>query len=158
MSQSPKFNIKKRGYDKFAVDAHIDEINQKLEFSEARLDVYRNQLDFLTAQLDVKQKQCLQLINELKLMQSSAERMVLPEEIPAYMNNDERFKAQQTADEIILEALMIAKEILDNLSETALNTKEFKNELLEKLFSITNSVIDIEIIERLVIDWINEEN
>ena len=74
------------------------------------------------------------------------------------MNDDEKVKAQQTADDIILEALMIAKEILDNLSDTALNTKEYKRELLEHLFSITNSVIDIDIIEPLVIDWINEEN
>ena len=157
MSEKPKFNIKKHGYDKFAVDAHVDKINQQLEFSEAKLDVYRKQLDFLTAQLEVKQQQCLQLINELKLLQSSTERMVLPEEIGLYMNDDDKVIAQKTADDIILEALMIAKSILDNLSDTASNTKEYKRELLEHLFSITNSVIDMEIIEPLVIDWMKED-
>ncbi|HZJ86162.1 MAG TPA: hypothetical protein VFC83_03480 [Erysipelotrichaceae bacterium] len=158
MSNTPKFKIKRRGYDRSSVEAHISKLKQELDFSEAKLDVYKKQLDFLTVQLEVKQDQCLNLINELKLMQSSVERMVLPEEVSLYVNNDEKVLAQKTADEIILEALLIAKEILDNLSHTAMDTKQYKEELIETLQSITKSVIDIDVIEPLVIDWLNEEN
>ncbi len=158
MSKAPLFKITRRGYDKSSVDAHIDKVHQELEFCEAKLDVYRKQLDFLTVQLEVKQDQCLSLINEVKFLQSSVDRMVLPEEVSQYIKQDNKSQAQQSADDIILEALMIAKEILDNLSETALNTKGFKQELLDKLQSVTNSVIDIDIIEPLVIDWINQED
>ena len=158
MSKTPKFNIKRRGYDRSSVDAHISKLKQELDFSEAKLDVYKKQLEFLTVQLEVKQDQCLNLINELKLMQSSVERMVLPEEVSAYLSSDEKIIAQKTADDIILEALLIAKEILDNLSHTALDTRLYKEELIEKLQTITKSVIDIEVIEPLVINWLNEEN
>lgn len=157
MSARGKFIIKKRGYDKLAVDAYIEKIEQQLQFNEAKLDVYRKQLDFLSAQLEIKQDQCLELVNELKLLQNSTKRMILPEEISKYMSLDEKVEAQQTADDIILEALMIAKDILENVSDTALNTKEYKQELLEHLFSITNSVIDIEIIEPLVVEWMEED-
>lgn len=158
MSKTPIFKTKRRGYDKSSVDAHIDTVNQELQFANAKLDVYRKQLEFLTEQLEVKQEQSLKLIKELKLLQSSTERMVLPEDVSKYVNTDEKIQAQKTADDIILEALMIAKEILDNLFETALNTKEYKEELLEKLESVTNSVIDIEVIEPLVVDWIKQKD
>ncbi len=157
MSAKGKFIIKKRGYDKLAVNAYIEKIDQQLQFNEAKLDVYRKQLDFLSAQLEIKQDQCLELVSELKLLQNSTKRMILPEEISKYMSLDEKVEAQQTADDIILEALMIAKDILENVSDTALNTKEYKQELLEHLFSITNSVIDIEIIEPLVVEWMEED-
>ena len=158
MSKKPDFEVKKQGYDKSSVNRYIENLSRELEFNEAKLDVYKKQLDFLTQQLEVKQDQCLKLVNELKLLQSSTERMILPEEVSGYINSDDSVKARNTADQIILESLMISKEILDNLAETALNTKEYKNELLDKLESITNSVIDIDIIEPLVIDWINERD
>ena len=39
-----------------------------------------------------------------------------------------------------------------------MDTKQYKEELIETLQSITKSVIDIDVIEPLVIDWLNEEN
>lgn len=158
MSNTPIFKIKRRGYDRSSVEAHISKLRQELDFSEAKLDVYKKQLDFLTVQLEVKQDQCLNLINELKLMQSSVERMVLPEEVGDYISSDDRLIAQKTADDIILEALLIAKEILDNLSHTAMDTKQYRKELIETLETITKSVIDMEVIEPLVIDWLNKED
>lgn len=158
MSNKIEFKTKRRGYDKSSVDAHISKLEQELLFSEAKLEVYKKQLDFLSAQLEVKQDQSLSLINELKLMQSSMEQMILPEEISLYMDEDDIDKAQKTADDIILEALLIAKEILDNLSKTAIDTKAYKKELVDKLNSVTSSVIDIKIVEPLVIDWLNKDD
>lgn len=153
MSKIPKFNIKKKGYDTFAVDAYINQLKQELEFSEAKLNVYRKQLDFLSAQLEIKQDQSLQLINEIKFLQASVDKMILPEEIENYMHKNDTTAAHLLADEIILEALLIAKDVLDNLAVTASNTKEYKHDLVVKLNEVLQSVSDLEIIEPLNFDF-----
>ncbi len=153
MSNTPKFTIKKKGYDTFAVDAYVSQLKQELEFSEAKLNVYRKQLDFLSAQLEIKQDQSLQLINEIKFLQASVDKMILPTEIEQYMKENNVEEARIIADEIILEALLIAKDVLDNLAVTSSNTKEYKNELIVKINEVLKSINDIEIIEPLNFDF-----
>lgn len=143
MSSKNKFLIKRKGYDRSAVDSYIDNLNQEFDFSKAKLEVFKKQTEFLSLQLEVKQEQNIELMKEIKVLQDNSEKIEL------VRDKDRRLitVAQQTADEIILEALMIAQEILNNLSETALNTKEYKGELVETLERILKSVHEIELLE-----------
>lgn len=148
MTSKPKFKIKRQGYDRLTVDSYIDTISQELEFSNAKLNVYRKQLDFLSEQLEVKQDQNIQLLNDIKLINDNVDQIKIHS-----IEDDKVVKsAQESADAIILEALLIAKDILDTLALTSSNTKEYKDDLLILLDSITKSIKDINIIEPLNID------
>lgn len=148
MIDKPKFNIKRKGYDRPTVDSYISHLKQELEFSEAKLNVYRKQLDFLTEQLEIKGNQNISLMNEVKFLQDNTEKI----ELVKNADNKLVTAAQKTADDIILEALIIAKEILDTLSETSSSTMEYKEELLTTLSKILNEVQDIEIIDPIIFD------
>lgn len=148
MTSKPQFSIKRKGYDRFAVDSYVETVSQELEFANAKLNVYRKQLDFLTEQLEVKQDQNIQLLNDVKTIKDNIEQ------ISIMTGDDNRLvsAAQQTADDIILEALMIAKEVLDTLAVTSANTEEYKTELLTLLDNITQSIRDINVIEPIDYD------
>ncbi len=148
MSEKPKFTIKRKGYDRHTVDSHISHLRQELEFSEAKLNVYRKQLDFLTEQLELKGEQNINLMNEIRLLQENTGKLELVRDA----DNNLVTVAQKTADDIILEALMIAKEILDTLAYTSSSTKDYKEELVSTLSKILNEVQDIQIIEPLNLD------
>ena len=148
MSEKPKFTIKRKGYDRHTVDSHISHLRQELEFSEAKLNVYRKQLDFLTEQLELKGDQNINLMNEIRLLQENTGKLELVRDA----DNNLVTVAQKTADDIILEALMIAKEILDTLAYTSSSTKDYKEELVSTLSKILNEVQDIQIIEPLNLD------
>lgn len=150
MAKNKKFEIKKKGYDTFAVDSYVEKIENKLQFSNAKLDVYQKQLEFLSEQIDLKQQQSLMLFNKIQTMEENMDKMIFADEIENYINDEDKQIAQKTADDIILEALLIAKEILDNVSTTALNTKEYKDELLAHLNYITKEVSNIEVIQPLI--------
>ncbi len=148
MTSKPKFSLKRKGYDRFAVDSYVDNVTQELEFANAKLNVYRKQLDFLTEQLEVKQEQNIQLLNDVKTIKNNIEQI---NQING--DHDEVVSlAQQTADDIILEALLIAKEILDTLAVTSANTEEYKEELLALLENITDSIRNIHVIEPIDYD------
>ncbi|NLC34465.1 MAG: hypothetical protein GX760_04285 [Erysipelothrix sp.] len=148
MSKKESFDIKRKGYDRFAVDAYVSRVNQEKEFSHAKLNVYRKQLDFLSEQLELKQNQNIQLLNEIKNVNDVIEQHQL--------NNDTRNKliteAQMAADKIILESLQIAKEVLDTVNMTSYNTSEYKQELLAVIDRVRNSVSEIEIMKPIEVD------
>ncbi len=148
MTSKPKFKIKRQGYDRLTVDSYIDTLSQELEFANAKLNVYRKQLDFLSEQLEVKQDQNIQLLNDIRLINDNVDQL----KVHSIEDNKIIKCAQESADEIILEALLIAKDILDTLALTSSNTKEYKDDLLVLLDSITKSIKDINIIEPLNID------
>lgn len=148
MTSKPQFSIKRKGYDRFAVDSYVENVSQELEFATAKLNVYRKQLDFLTEQLEVKQEQNIQLLNDVKTIKDNIEQI----NILSHDDNHLISAAQKTADEIILEALMIAKEILDTLAVTSANTEEYKQELLALLDNITESIRSINVIEPIDYD------
>lgn len=147
MSKDVQFKIKRKGYDTFAVDSYISQLKQEGEFTNAKLEVYRKQLDFLYDQLEIKQEQSLRLVSEVKILQHTIENMVSVEEIEMHMPESKILDAQETADEIILEALLIAKEVLDNVAHTASNTKEYRDDLKNKLNEILDLINEIEVIE-----------
>ena len=144
----PKFNIRRKGYDRFTVDSYIDQRNQEIEFKDAKLNVYRKQLDFLTEQLEVKQNQNIQLLNDIKSINDNLNQHSINLDNTGTIIED----AQQVADDIIMESLLIAKEILTAVDITSENTKMYKDELLSVLNKVTKSVEAIEVIDKFNFD------
>lgn len=144
----PKFNIKRKGYDTFAVDSYIDQKLQELDFSKAKLNVYRKQVEFLSEQLEVKQDQNVQLLNSIKSINDNLDVHSI------YLHEQDEIiqSAQETADKIIMESLMIAKDVLNTLNETSLNTKDYKDEILNVLNKVRQSIEDIDIIDPINLD------
>ena len=109
----PKFQVKKNGYDRFAVDEAVENYTAEIENLQRKLALYQEQLVESTRQLEGIKEQYRELLRTEKSRKETADeisRLALREA------NDIVNTAHDNADLIIKETLQSSRSILEDLS------------------------------------------
>ncbi|MBR2066920.1 MAG: DivIVA domain-containing protein [Solobacterium sp.] len=109
----PKFQVKKNGYDRFAVDEAVENYTAEIENLQRKLALYQEQLVESTRQLEGIKEQYRELLRTEKSRKETADeisRLALREA------NDIVNTAHENADLIIKETLQSSRSILEDLS------------------------------------------
>jgi len=151
MSMKPKFRIMRQGYDRFAVDDTVNELQFQLEDSQAKLDTYMKQVEYMNYQLNElkdKYRQVLYELSEKERAVDDISRMALKE---AGVIID---AAQDNADTIVREALVTAKTILVEIAKISQDVKSSRITLIRKLNMIGDTLNKFEIPNAPDLNWL----
>ncbi len=153
--QQTRFRILKKGYDRFAVDQTLAQLEQQVEQLSTKLDVYQKQAEQSTSDMNEMKRRYTNLVNELIAKEHAADdiaRLALREA------NVMIERAGDHADLILKEALSTAKSLLSELVRIAGEAKENKTELKAKLQEISQLIDELEFPQVKSFQWIKDED
>ncbi|NLA78513.1 MAG: cell division protein DivIVA [Erysipelothrix sp.] len=154
MSEQTRFRLLRKGYDRFAVDETLDELETQIEAISKKLEVYELQVEQAEADKLAMKEKYTKLVNELIVKEKAADdiaRLALRE---ANMMID---KAGDHADLIIREALATAKTLLSELVRIASEAKDSKEMLKVKVHEIATLIDSLEFPQTRDFEWIVED-
>jgi cell division initiation protein len=149
-----KFRIMKKGYDRFAVDDHIERLQFELETKDQQLQSYIRQVESASEQLSLMKQRYQSLVTELAVREKAADdiaRLALKEA------NNVIHSAQNNADAILQEALSTARMILIEISRIAREAHGLKKDMREQLKALSQTLDAFEVPKFPSISIIQEE-
>ncbi len=151
MSEQTRFRLLKKGYDRFAVDETLDQLEAQLDELGRKLEVYQSQVEQAEAEKLLMKQKYTKLVNELIMKEKAADdiaRLALKE---ANMMIE---KASDHADLIVKEALATAKSLLSELVRIAQEAKDSKHMLKVKVHEIATLIDSLELPQTRDFEWI----
>ena len=147
----PKFRIMKQGYERFAVDDAINELQFQLEDSQAKLETYMKQVEYMNQQLIELRSKYQQVLYELSSKESAAAEISRSALKEAGIIID---AAQENADTIVREALVTAKIILVEIAKISHDVKTSRVSLIRRLNTIGEVLNNFEIPNAPDLEWL----
>ncbi len=154
MEQQTRFRIMKKGYDRFAVDQTIEQLEDQLQQISTKLEVYQKQAEQSKEDMAEMKHRYTNLVNELIAKEHAADdiaRLALREA------NVMIERAGDHADLILREALSTAKSLLSELVRIASEAKENKTELKAKLNEISQLIDGLEFPQVKSFEWVRKD-
>lgn len=138
----PSFRVMRNGYDRFAVDAAIDDYSEKIVELTRQLEMYQNRNDELNNQLSALKDKYQSVMSGLMARERVADdisRIALKEA------NQIIESAQNNADIIIQEALTKAQLIISDAIKLSKETELQKQVIKEQLDNLIANVEQLKI-------------
>lgn len=150
----PRFRLLKQGYDRFAVDKAMEDLEQALFDVTTKLEVYQKQANNHQEQLQSIKERYNNLVSELTMREKAADeiaRLALKEA------NKMIEHANDHADLIVKEALHTAKTLLAQIARIAHEASDVKSELKDKLSELATLLEALEFPKAKAFDYLNQE-
>ena len=152
-STRPTFDVKRKGYDRFAVDDAVESYAQKIDQLEKTVATYQQQLVDMNAQLERLKERYQAAVN------SEAVRQEISDEISRISireANDIINVAHKNADLIVQEALQSARGILEDLAILYQEAGLVKKETKEKLEYLLKYLDEFRLPEMPDLKWLQD--
>ena len=137
-----KFRMMKKGYDRFAVDDHIERLEFELDAKNQQLQSYMRQVETATEQLSLLKQRYQSLVTEIGVREKAADdiaRLALKEA------NNVIHSAQNNADAILKDALSTARMVLIEISRIAREAHGLKKDMQEQLIALSQTLDAFEV-------------
>lgn len=144
----------KNGYNRYQVDDYINKQSTLLEEKSKQLLAAQTQIEQLTNQLNSLQAEYTKLSDNLATKEKYANEMarIAMKEANAIVDS-----ANENADAIIKEALMMAREVLVEISRVAKEAKDLKVSMKEELIALNKVLDQFEVPALPSMNLLNEE-
>lgn len=152
-AQRPSFQIKKKGYDRFAVDDAVEKYIQEIDQLERKIGLYQQQLVETTGQLEALKDQYRDLLRTEEARKGTADEIA---RLSLREANEIINTANANADIIIKEALQSARGILEDLAMIYQEAGYVKLDTKEKLEKLLRDLEEFNLPEMPDISWLKE--
>ena len=152
-AQRPSFQIKKKGYDRFAVDDAVEKYVAEIDQLEHKVNLYQQQLAETTGQLDALKDQYRDLLRSEEARRGTADEIA---RLSLREANEIINTANANADLIIKEALQSARGILEDLAMIYREAGLVKIDTKEKLEKLLRDLEEFNLPEMPDISWLKE--
>lgn len=152
-TSKPTFRVMKNGYDRFAVDAAIDEYALQINQLQKQISLYQQQLVDMTRSLDDIKERYQQMLNTELSRKEAADniaRLALREA------NQIISTAQNNADVIVKEAISTARLILIDLTKLYGQADDVKSDMHKQLEDMLKQLDDFRIPEMPDMRWLQD--
>ena len=154
-TRRPTFRIMKNGYDRFAVDDVMEKYAAQVAFLQRKLELYQEQMVETTEKLEELQTRYNEIERAVDVRKDAADSIT---RLSLQEANDVMAKAQNNADEIVKEALSVARSILLDLSQLYTEAGEVKSDLSQQLTDLQKSLDNFKLPKLPDMDWLEESD
>ena len=154
-TRKPTFRIMKNGYDRFAVDDVMEQYAAQVTFLQRKLELYQEQMVETTEKLEELQTRYNELERSVDVRKDAADSIT---RLSLQEANDVMARAQDNADEIVKEALSVARSILLDLSQLYTEAGEVKSDLSQQLTDLQKSLDNFRLPKLPDMDWLEESD
>ena len=154
-TRRPTFRIMKNGYDRFAVDDVMEQYAAHVAFLQRKLELYQEQMVETTEKLEELQTRYNEIERAVDVRKDAADSIT---RLSLQEANDVMAKAQNNADEIVKEALSVARSILLDLSQLYTEAGEVKSDLSQQLTDLQKSLDNFRLPKLPDMDWLEESD
>ena len=154
-TRRPTFRIMKNGYDRFAVDDVMEQYAAKVAFRQRKLELYQEQMVETTEKLEDLQTRYNEIERAVDVRKDAADSIT---RLSLQEANDVMARAQDNADEIVKEALSVARSILLDLSQLYTEAGEVKSDLSQQLTDLQKSLDNFRLPKLPDMDWLEESD
>ena len=155
MTRRPAFRIMKNGYDRFAVDDVMEQYAAQVTFLQRKLELYQEQMVETTEKLEELQTRYNEIERAVDVRKDAADSIT---RLSLQEANDVMARAQDNADEIVKEALSVARSILLDLSQLYTEAGEVKSDLSQQLTDLQKSLDNFRLPKLPDMDWLEESD
>ena len=152
-TRRPTFRIMKNGYDRFAVDDVMEQYAAQAAFLQRKLELYQEQMVETTEKLEDLQARYNEIERAVDVRKDAADSIT---RLSLQEANDVMARAQNNADEIVKEALSVARSILLDLSQLYTEAGEVKSDLSQQLTDLQKSLDNFKLPKLPDMDWLEE--
>ncbi len=149
-----KFRIKRKGYDRFEVDKHLQKVEQDLQVLQKQNDLYRKRIDLLLKQKAFLKSEYDQILADLNVKEKAAEEMA---RIALKEANVIIERAYDNADMIVQEAMSSARQILVEIARISDQSHDLRNELQGKIKQLNEVIDDLALPQAPNLEYLSEE-
>ena len=154
-TRRPTFRIMKNGYDRFAVDDVMEQYAAQVSFLQRKLELYQEQMVETTEKLEDLQTRYNEIERAVDVRKDAADSIT---RLSLQEANDVMARAQNNADEIVKEALSVARSILLDLSQLYTEAGEVKSDLSQQLTDLQKSLDNFKLPKLPDMDWLEESD
>ncbi|MBF1071612.1 MAG: DivIVA domain-containing protein [Solobacterium sp.] len=154
-TRRPTFRIMKNGYDRFAVDDVMEQYATQVAFLQRKLELYQEQMVETTEKLEDLQTRYNEIERAVDVRKDAADSIT---RLSLQEANDVMARAQNNADEIVKEALSVARSILLDLSQLYTEAGEVKSDLSQQLTDLQKSLDNFKLPKLPDMDWLEESD
>lgn len=154
-TRKPTFRIMKNGYDRFAVDDVMEQYAAQVVFLQRKLELYQEQMVETTEKLEELQTRYNEIERSVDVRKDAADSIT---RLSLQEANDVMARAQDNADEIVKEALSVARSILLDLSQLYTEAGEVKSDLSQQLTDLQKSLDNFRLPKLPDMDWLEESD
>ena len=154
-TRRPTFRIMKNGYDRFAVDDVMEQNAAQVAFLQRKLELYQEQMVETTEKLEDLQTRYNEIERAVDVRKDAADSIT---RLSLQEANDVMARAQDNADEIVKEALSVARSILLDLSQLYTEAGEVKSDLSQQLTDLQKSLDNFRLPKLPDMDWLEESD
>ena len=154
-TRRPTFRIMKNGYDRFAVDDVMEQYAAQVTFLQRKLELYQEQMVETTEKLEELQTRYNEIERAVDVRKDAADSIT---RLSLQEANDVMARAQDNADEIVKEALSVARSILLDLSQLYTEAGEVKSDLSQQLTDLQKSLDNFRLPKLPDMDWLEESD
>ena len=154
-TRRPTFRIMKNGYDRLAVDDVMEQYAAQVAFLQRKLELYQEQMVETTEKLEELQTRYNEIERAVDVRKDAADSIT---RLSLQEANDVMAKAQNNADEIVKEALSVARSILLDLSQLYTEAGEVKSDLSQQLTDLQKSLDNFKLPKLPDMDWLEESD
>ena len=154
-TRRPTFRIMKNGYDRFAVDDVMEQYAAQVVFLQRKLELYQEQMVETTEKLEDLQTRYNEIERAVDVRKDAADSIT---RLSLQEANDVMARAQDNADEIVKEALSVARSILLDLSQLYTEAGEVKSDLSQQLTDLQKSLDNFRLPKLPDMDWLEESD
>ena len=154
-TRRPTFRIMKNGYDRFAVDDVMEQYAAQVDFLQRKLELYQEQMVETTEKLEDLQTRYNEIERAVDVRKDAADSIT---RLSLQEANDVMARAQDNADEIVKEALSVARSILLDLSQLYTEAGEVKSDLSQQLTDLQKSLDNFRLPKLPDMDWLEESD
>ena len=154
-TRRPTFRIMKNGYDRFAVDDVMEQYAAQAAFLQRKLELYQEQMVETTEKLEDLQARYNEIERAVDVRKDAADSIT---RLSLQEANDVMARAQNNADEIVKEALSVARSILLDLSQLYTEAGEVKSDLSQQLTDLQKSLDNFKLPKLPDMDWLEESD
>lgn len=135
------FDTMKNGYNRYQVDDYMQTQKLQMDALQKKLDCANRQLETLQQEKTILESEYQKLNDNLRIKESAASEMARMAMKEANMIVD---TANQNADTIVKEALMMARGILMEIARLGDEANDMKSSMKEELHKIEEALDDFE--------------
>ena len=154
-TRRPTFRIMKNGYDRLAVDDVMEQYAAQVAFLQRKLELYQEQMVETTEKLEDLQTRYNEIERAVDVRKDAADSIT---RLSLQEANDVMARAQNNADEIVKEALSVARSILLDLSQLYTEAGEVKSDLSQQLTDLQKSLDNFKLPKLPDMDWLEESD
>ena len=149
-----KFDVMKKGYNRYQVDDYIQEQSMLLEEKTKQLNAAQTKIETLTNDYDELLDKYNKLNDNLAIKEKYANEIarIAMKEANAIVDS-----ANENADAIIKEALMMAREVLCEIARISKEAKELKSSMKDELQSLHEVLDKFEVPALPSVNLLNED-